>query len=53
MTENYLRRHLQQAIRLDLSTCGPVDSEALGGTPHKSRIAGRLGSRDKEEAPGG
>src|ERR1700722_20452100 len=49
MTENDLWRQFQQAIRFDLRPCGLIDSEVLGGTPHKSRIAGRLGSRDKEE----
>ena len=53
MTEDYVWRHFQQAIRFDLSTGGLVDSEELGGTPHKSRIASRIGSRDKEEALGG
>src|ERR1700733_8518832 len=53
MTENYLWRHFQQAIRFDLSPRGLIDPEVLGGPPHESRIAGRLGSRDKEEAPGG
>jgi len=53
MTEKYLWRHFQQAIRFDLSPCGVIDSEVLSGTPHKSRITGRLGRRDKEKAPGG
>ncbi|MGA7419263.1 MAG: hypothetical protein WB765_22340 [Acidimicrobiales bacterium] len=52
MTENYLWRHFQQAICFDFSPCGLIDSEVLGGTPHKSRITGRLGSRDKKESPG-
>ena len=53
MPEDHLRRHFQQAVGLDLGSRGVVDSEVLGGAPHKSRIAGRLGSRDEEEAPGG
>ena len=37
-----------RAISFDLGSCGLVDSEVLGGTPHKNRIARRLGRRDEE-----
>src|ERR1700722_2421036 len=52
MTENYLWRHLEQTVRFDLGPCRLTDSEVLGGTPQKGRIAGRLGSGNKEEALG-
>jgi hypothetical protein len=46
MAEDYVWRHFQQAIGLDLAVYGLVDSEVPGGAPHKSRIASRLGSSD-------
>jgi hypothetical protein len=53
MAKHYVWRHFQQAIRLDLAVCGLIDSEVLGGAPHKSWIASRLGGRDEQKALGG
>jgi hypothetical protein len=39
-------RHFQQAIRCNRGSGGLVNSEVLGGAPHKGGIARRLGSRE-------
>jgi hypothetical protein len=48
MAKNDSRKHFQQVISFNRGSCGLVDSELLGGAPHKNRIARRLGSRDEE-----
>jgi hypothetical protein len=52
MAENYSRGHFQQAINVAFSSCGFVDSKVPGGTPHKTRVARRIGRSDEEEVPG-
>jgi hypothetical protein len=53
MAEDHLWTHLEQAISFDLRSRRLVDAKGLGGTPHKGRIAGRLGRRDEKQALGG
>ena len=48
MAEHDPWRHLQETVSCNLGTCELVDPEVLEGTPHKGRIARRLGSRYEE-----